>query len=142
MSKEKRANRVTIYLDEFDKKSEKEIRFDRHHRKPRCQGGKTIKSNISLVDRKSHEQYNQLICAVSKYFGIKIDSVKSQHIAKFLNMVLPAVQRLMIDPKTRKIKSTNQIASELNSVWLAKDDPLIVQFEAEKKLPKLISAFL
>lgn len=141
MRKEKQSKRVTIYLDENDQKSEKEVRFDRHHRKPRCQGGRTIKDNISLVDRKSHERYNQLICAVAKYFSIKIDHVKSRHIAKFLNMVLPSIQRLMVDPKTGKIKNTNQIADEMSNIWLASDDPLTVQFGSEKELPKLMSTY-
>jgi hypothetical protein len=141
LSKKKESNKVTIYLDENDQKNEKDVCFDRHHRKPRCQGGKTFKGNISLVDRKSHERYNQLICAVAKYFSIKVDLVKSRHIAKFLNIVLPSIQRLMVDPKTGKIKNTNQIADEMNNIWLASDDPLIVQFGSKKELPKLMSAF-
>lgn len=132
---------VTIYLDESDVRGERPNRFDRHHRKPRCQGGKTVGSNISLVDRRSHEKYNQLMQAVAKYFSIKVEDVKTRHIAKFVNMVLPSIQRLMVDPKSGKLKSPTQIAEEFSKIWLPVDDPLIVQFGSEKGSAKLASAF-
>lgn len=64
-------------------------KFNRHHRKPRCQGGKTSVGNLSFVDIESHTMYNLLIGVVARYSGTSDEKVRTNQVANFLNHFYP-----------------------------------------------------
>lgn len=118
---EKRLRRVTNYLKQDEDVSN--IRFDIHHRRPRCRGGRDTVENCVEVDRTSHEAYNSLVQLASKLCGIEEWKVEACHIAKALNAIT-TIQRLLVDPKTGKLKEPEVVVSEFNAVWLPTNDPI------------------
>lgn len=118
---EKRLRRVTDYLRQDEDFSN--IRFDVHHRRPQCRGGMDTVENCVEVDRPSHEAFNSLVQLASKHCGIEVRKVEACHIAKALN-VITTIQRLLVDPKTGKLKEPEVVVSEFNTVWLPTNDPI------------------
>ncbi len=104
------------YLDKF---------FDRHHRKPRCQKGQTVASNLSYVDRLSHVRYNAFISVVAKWSGLgrDVERVLTEHIDHFLRKVYPSLDRLFTHQKTHKLRSLESI---LNKKGLGDFSSLII----------------
>lgn len=116
---------MTIYLrpEEVGK-----VRFNRHHRRPRCQGGGNG-PNTTRVDLPSHGAFNQLVSLSAKLFGIEERRVKTRHIAKVINLFNRIGGRLFADPVTRTLKPVEQIAKEFNEIWLPQDDGLVLTVE-------------
>jgi hypothetical protein len=88
--------------------------FDRHHRLPGCQGGKTVPENLSYVDRVSHTMYNKLIFVVARWSSLSIEKVKTRHIAKFLKEVYPALLRVYMNQTTCRMKSLESLKRKKN----------------------------
>ena len=119
---EKRLRRVTNYLTKDEDVSK--IRFDVHHRRPQCRGGKDTVENCVEVDRPSHEAFNALVQLASKHCGIEVWKVEACHIAKALNVITTIQERLLVDPQTGKLKEPRVVVSEFNDVWLPMRDPI------------------
>ena len=82
-------------------------RFNRHHRKPRCQNGKTSPGNLSYVDIESHIMYNFFIGVVARYSNTSSERVRTNQVAGFLNHFYPIFNKLFIEREggLRKIKT-------------------------------------
>ena len=89
-------------------------RFNRHHRRPRCQKGPTKPENLSYVDIVSHESYNRLISFISRWSGISIEEVQTEHLSRFLRKVYPSLVRLIIHKDTRKMRSLEDVLNRKN----------------------------
>lgn len=87
-------------------------KFNRHHRRPRCQKGPTIRENLSQVDIHSHTCYNKLISAVACWAGITIEKVKTADISKFLRKVYPHLKRIMSHEDTEKLKGIDTVIDQ------------------------------
>jgi len=68
--------------------------FNVHHRKPRCQKGRTVPENLSYVDIESHTAYNRLIVVVAKWSRLDVRDVQTDHLERFLRNLYPALHRL------------------------------------------------
>lgn len=123
-SEKNKKRRIRIYLTPQERESELEggVRFNKHHRRPRCQGGQSSDGNVVIVDQKSHEHYNQLVSLVAEMFGIKQSKVKTWHIARYVNKNLPVFERLFTNPSTGVLKGIKEIVDDFNPTWLPKDD--------------------
>jgi hypothetical protein len=126
--KKKRNEKITIYLSPGE-----QAKFNRHHRQPRCQNGSNEHYNLVWIDERSHEAYNQLVGMAARCAGIPIERVTTQHIARFINLILPFVERLFVHPKSRVIKNLAQIVADFNTVWLPVDDLFRLQVATGKK---------
>ena len=82
-------------------------KFNRHHRKPRCQDGKTSPGNMSFVDIESHITYNFFIGVVARYSNTCSEKVRTNQVANFLNHFYPIFNKLFIEREggLRKIKT-------------------------------------
>lgn len=107
-----------------DNEDVSKIRFDIHHRRPKCRGGKDTEDNCVEVDRTSHMAFNSLVQLTAKYCGIEEWKVEACHIAKALNVMSTIQKRLLVDPQTGKLKEPRVVVSEFNTVWLPTNDPI------------------
>jgi hypothetical protein len=84
--------------------------FDRHHRIPRCQKGKTVPENLSHVEKVAHVEYNRLIFVVSRWSSLfDIESVKTEHISRFLRQLYPSLLRIYMHQSNCKMKSLEDV---------------------------------
>jgi hypothetical protein len=110
--------------------------FNKHHKKPRAQGGKRG-NNLSNVDIVSHGMYNNLIFMVARNSRIPLTSVKTIHIQKFLSQFLPVAQRLLIDQDTGHLHGPDALERIMNHAWLPTNEP--IRFYAhDNSYPKAI----
>ncbi len=89
-------------------------KFNRHHRRPRCQKGPTTQENLSQVDIYSHVCYNKLISAIACWSGISIERVVTADIAKFLRKVYPPLKKLMSRSDDEKLKGVGAVVDQKN----------------------------
>lgn len=111
--------RYDIYL-----RKDQKAKLNRHHRRPKSQGGRTNPRNISVVDVYSHDMYHCLAAIAAKVAGVQEGSVHTVHVAYILSALYPIVQTLLCDPETRELKSPEQIIAEFNKIWLSPDEPM------------------
>ena len=83
--------------------------FDRHHRIPRCQKGQTVPENLSYVEKVAHIAYNRLIFIVSRWSGLSIESVKTEHVGRFLRLLFPSLLRIYMHQSNCKMKSLEEV---------------------------------
>lgn len=76
---------------------------NKHHRKPRCQGGQTFPDNISHVDIFSHVQYNHLVKEVACWRDCQIQEVFTHDILRFLRTFYHELRSVMSNPDSDRI---------------------------------------
>lgn len=133
VAKKKDLKPIRIYLAPEERDSPS-TQFNFHHRRPRCQEGKTSVENLSRVDIVSHERYNMLVGLTANVFGIPIEEVRTADLAKVFNAVYLIASRLMVDPATKKLKALPEVADQFNRIWLPPDDPFVLTVSAKPSL--------
>lgn len=106
--------RIFWALNDVDKAAYLKKNFNQHHRLPRCQNGPTERWNLSQVDIVSHQSYNSLISVVARWSGVRIEMVKTKHIAAFLLRIYPTLEKLITHSDTKKLKSLEDVVSRKN----------------------------
>lgn len=85
-----------------------------HHRRPRCQKGLTILSNLSYVDKYSHDCYNKLISAVARWSKTPLKRVTTKKIEEFLRKIYRQLKWLMSYSDTEKVRSLESTLNQRN----------------------------
>jgi hypothetical protein len=102
------------HMDHDQKAEYLSSKFNRHHRRPRCQRGPTVKGNLSQVDICSHNCYNKIISAVACWKGVPNEKVFTKDISNFLRRVYPHLKKLMSRSESEKLKGMDAVIDQKN----------------------------
>lgn len=101
-------------MDPIEKAEYLRTKFNRHHRRPGCQKGKTTRDNLSHVDICSHVCYNGLISVVACWSGVPIEKVFTQDTENFLRRVYPHLRNLMSRNDNQRLKGLEVVTNQKN----------------------------